>query len=97
MMFWKQGRVLRVPVQGFDVSQTHLELVKMYGNTFESSSELKRDVDLVKKHRSVFDVFNLSAICLLPKDVPFRPQPPRYSDHQYGVDLLPKERNPSYG
>lgn len=31
----QQGRVLRVPVQGFDVSQTHLQLVKMYDNTFE--------------------------------------------------------------
>lgn len=53
-----------------------------------SSSELKRDVDLVKKHRSVFDVFNQSAICLLPKDVPFRPQPPRYSDHVHTVWTL---------
>ncbi|KAG0531255.1 hypothetical protein BDA96_04G007800 [Sorghum bicolor] len=91
----KQGRVLCVPVQGYDVSQTHLELVKMYGNTFESSSELKRDVDLVKKHRSIFDVFNQSAICLLPKDVPSCPQPPCRSDRvhsQYGVGLLPKEK-----
>jgi hypothetical protein len=31
----QDGKVLVVPVQGFDVSLTHLELVEMYGNKFE--------------------------------------------------------------
>lgn len=65
----KKGYVLRIPPQGFGVSERHLKLVEMYGNNFDRSLELAKEAGLVKKHTSVFDVFNQSAINSLPKDV----------------------------
>lgn len=47
-----------------------------------SSLELARDLALVKEHHSIYDVFNHNAlfnnnaICSLPQDAPFGPQPP---------------------